>query len=652
MSEIDWSEEIAKAKKRKTVRTTGRPSVIGHQPMTKTQVEDPYTDKTASIGTAMKAGTIEDPQSQMAFYAKQRFPNDPNAVKRYGLYNGDVVYIDDEGKLQRETAGWTEVAKSVGGNALPVLGGVAGSFASPVVAGTLAAGGKAYTKLIGQSLGDDQSAVGNAVDLGMEFGLNYAGAKIGDVFAKRAVNRGVATDLSRYNADQTADVIARARSMGIEVTPAEASNLQSLINQQKRYGEGMDEAGDIIRRFYERRSGQEDEAINAFIGRTPHAAVANRNTHEVATQAIDDAVAARSSAAGPIYRTGVRDDILVPDEVYARMTEDPVLGPHIQRLMTNPEEGLIDVNPQSTRFLDALKKSLDARAQQLGRNEQNQYQAGVVGDAARRLRTMTDDIFPVYGQARGAYASQSGEVDDVVNNIEGVISRIRNPEISKSLPRMIFEPSTATPESITRLRRHFIAQGREGDWNDVLNVYLRNAWETQKGAITSDFSRPGKWRKVVYGSQRARDNMRAAMGRSRFNSFEDLMDVLEATSRVPKGQSMTEPAGQAAAREAFEAAPILSSAKGFGMGGLREYWVNAKVDAWRADIARVMTNERSLTTLQQLRQLRSLNPRSERAIRVVSTALTQAGVGLGSEQLEVPVTRLPQLPAQSAPPPQ
>lgn len=633
----DWKAELEKAGLKPVTRIEGDTRSMSEMEFVRGY--EPYADKTAGVLTAMGAGTIEDKDALIDYFARNRFPDDPKAKDRYGFHNGDVVFVDDDGKLQRETAGGTEFAKAVGEFGLQAIGGIAGAFGGPLASGVGAAGGLAWRKNIGRGLGDKQTALGNSVDIAVEGVLSAAGAKAGDVFAKGVVNRRVASDLSRYDDALTREIIDKGKSLGIEVTPAEASNLGSLIRQQTRMTGGFDEAGDILRDFYTKRAGQEAAAIDDFIGKTPNASVAGGKAREVAAQTIDDAYAARSTAAGPLYKTGVADDILVPDEILMRIENDPLIAQHIARIRGNPEFGLEDVNPRSTRFLDELKKSLDARAKQL-KIAGEDYRAGQVSDAAKRVRELTDDIYPVYGEARSAFASQSPEIQALEEGVEGVIARMRDPSLRR-VAKTVFNPAETAPDDIARLRRHFVSQGRTDDWNDLLNVYLRNTWETQKGRMTDDFGVSGKWRQMVYGSKRARENMKAAMGPGRFKDFENLMDVLEATSRVPKGQSMTEPARQAAEREAFDAAPIASSSKGFGVGGLREWWINAKVDAWRSDIAKVMTNAESLSTLQQLRQLKSLNPKSAEAIRVVSVALTQAGVAPGRAALSSRSSQVP-----------
>ena len=100
---------------------------------------------------------------------------------------------------------------------------------------------------------------------------------------------------------------------GIDLTPAETAGLGSLINEQTRLGMGFDEAGDLVRAFLQKRAGQVEGAVGRFIGEPPAGATVGAQAKEVGVQALDDAKAARSTAARSSYRMVTRPDVLVPD---------------------------------------------------------------------------------------------------------------------------------------------------------------------------------------------------------------------------------------------------------------------------------------------------------------------------------------------------
>jgi hypothetical protein len=106
---------------------------------------------------------------------------------------------------------------------------------------------------------------------------------------------------------------------------------------------------------------------------------------------------------------------------------------------------------------------------------------------------------------------------------------------------------------------------------------------------------------------------------------------------------MTEPAQQAAKAEMAEASPIVSRLRGFGVAGLRDWWVDAKVGDWRTTLAKAITSPDGILELEKLRKLKGMDPSSKAAMSIVTTALTKAGVYVPANLLEVgqPADELP-----------
>ena len=210
------------------------------------------------ITRQIAAGTIADPAERNKYYARQRFPNDPKAAERYGYIGGDPVYVGDDGNVYREDEG---VATWAGGNALPIIGGTVGGImgatvgAGPMGAALGAEAGTAYTKLAANALGEDQTAGGNLWDIAVEGFLNGLGWGVGEAIGRGTAERKVAKDIGKFSKTKTVQLQQLAREkFGIDLTPAEASNLGSLIHEQTRLGMGMDEAGDLVKSFLQRRA--------------------------------------------------------------------------------------------------------------------------------------------------------------------------------------------------------------------------------------------------------------------------------------------------------------------------------------------------------------------------------------------------------------
>jgi len=632
------------------------------------------TDRPLGVMDRMQSGTIEDPQAKLQFFASRRFPQLPpqEAVKRYGYVGGEPVYLDDSGGLRRENEGDAfipgNVAAWVGENALPIVGSTVGGIlgAGPGGAALGGAGGKAFTKLIGQASGDKQSALGNTVDLAAEGLLNAAGWKAGDMFGKAVFEGRVARDAGKFQKPDALALVQKGKEFGIDLTPAEASNLGSLISQQQRMGVGFDEAGDIIRQFLQKRTEQVDDAVSGFIGKPPPAATVGGYARDVGKQAVDDVTAARAAASRSTYRTVARPDVLVPEHNIDELMADDYIRSAFDTANTNPRYGVIDHPNNSMSKIDAVKQIMDDEIEVAAGRGQTKM-AAVMNDRRRRLVAFADrqfestrrvsapsDVGPgfrdlrtsAYRNARQSFENASPAVDDMAASLEGTLSRIQDAGL-KNAADSIFKGQNVGPREVASVRRQFVTQGKEKEWNDVLSHWLRSNWEgpaTKDVQAGTNFSAGANFRKAVFGTKNQKQIMREAMGPDRYATFEKLMDVLEATGRVQRGQSMTEPAQQAARAEMREAAPIVDKMRGVGgLGGLRDWWIDTKVGDWRATLAKAITSPDGVLELEKLRKLKGLDPGSKNAISIVTNALTKAGVyapasvlGIGQPADELP----------------
>jgi hypothetical protein len=610
------------------------------------------TDRPLGVMDRMQSGTIEDPQAKLQFFASRRFPEMPieESIKRYGYVDGDAVYLDDSGGLRRENQGDTmipgNVAAWIGANALPTIGGTVGGVVGGAPGAALGgAAGKAYTKLAGQALGDRQSALGNAAGLAGEAAMQGIGWKAGEVLGGATVDRRVMRDAAKFQGADAKRLIKIAKDeFGIDITPAEASDLGSLISQQTRLGMGFDEAGDIMRQFLQNRAGQVDEAVTGYIGKPPPAATVGNYARDVGRQAVDDVTAARTAATKTNYRIIDKANPVIPDSELTALDSDRLVKSYIDRALNDPELGLEGQARNSYRVLDQAQKMMRDAADKAKLSAEN-FRAGNIGGGRQKIISALDRVAPGYRDAGATFARQSKPIEEVAASLEGTLANIKDTGL-KNAANSIFQGQNVGPREVASVRRQFVSQGKEKEWNDVLNHWLRSQWEgpaTKDVQAGASLSAGANFRKAVFGTKNQKQIMREAMGPDRYATFERLMDVLEATGRVPRSQSMTEPAQQAAKAEMAEASPIVSKLRGFGVAGLRDWWVDAKVGDWRTTLAKAITSPDGVLELEKLRKLKGMDPSSKAAMSIVTTALTKAGVYVPANLLEVgqPADELP-----------
>jgi len=627
-STTDWFAEALQAR----IPSGGTfETVSGQDPRMRKVMDSPNPP---GVMESAALGTIENPAKQVERLARQRFPNLPlrDAMDRYGRLDGEIVYLGDDGSIYREFPSWSasSIARGAAEFVPAALGGMyGGSKGGPWGAAAGAAVGLAARKAAGTALGDERTFGEDAFDLAGEAALNALGWKIGDLFGKKVIDRRVASDLGKFDRAKAIKLQKISKDyFGIDLTPAESAELGSLINQQVSLGTGLDDAASVLRDFYERRAGQVAGAVDDFIGKPPHAAKAGASLRGVFKQNIDDAVAAREAASGPLYKALDRANPMIDERAFMALEEDDLIRGYIDKAVSDPTYGVMDTPRNSYRVVDRAGKLMrdeSEAAKRAGRN----FEASRIEQARTRLLGKMEEVVPGYKDARRAFARGSEYVDELKGGVEGVIANLKDTKLTKAV-NIIFDSRQSNPQQVANARRLFESQGKAKEWDDVLNLWLKQKWEGIRSPMSgTDWSKGAKWRQAVYGSDAMRNNMKAAMGPARFERFEALMETLEATAKVPKGQSQT--AGVLAARtaEQAEASPIGSMAKvdiadPLSSFNLREWWVDAKTRNWRADLAEIITSPDAIESLEKLRKLRAMSPGDRRALSLASTAVAKA----------------------------
>lgn len=601
--------------------------------------------ETAGLVTSLRTGMIENKDARIRALAEQRFPGQKDAWKRYGLVDGQIVFRGDDGSLYREQDGWDRFASGVGEAGPAFLGAAGGTvIGGPVGAGIGGMFGEAMKKIGGSVQGDDQTVAGNAADIGIEGALSWAGAKVGDVIGKHVVDRRVVRDLPRFNQAETRRLMKLAQARGVILTPAEASNLGSLIQRQSMLGMGADEAGDLMRDFYGKRATKLMGVIDDFIGQTPPADVSGGAAREVGKGIIDDAVAARETATRASYRLLDKANPKIPQKTFAALDADDLTRGYIDKAVSDPKFGVMDQPRNSYRVIDRVGKLMRDEVTAL-KKAGRKYEAGLVeGKRQSLLKTMEQQV-PGYRDTRRVFADQSKPIEAAEQGIEGVLARLKDTKLRKAADTLL-SPANVSPDDVMKARRLFENQGRMKDWDALVNQRLRDVFERQKTTLAQGDATIGpKFRLAVFGSQRDRDILKAAMGSKRFQGLEELMDVLEAIGRVPKQQSITHFAGEASKQEARSAAPVSTFLRNLKIsdpgGEFLDMITDRSVEKWRGLMARVVTSPDALKELEKLRVLKGLSPTSRAKLRVTTLALQKAGVLAGESALSERPTRLP-----------
>jgi len=607
----------------------------------------PVPYETASAGSALVSGLADDPQTRIKHFAAKRFPNEriDQAVARYGFDKEGVLFFrGDDGRHYRELSAGGEawqgagaLGPSIGG---AVLGGLAGGPLGAMGGG--AAGEGLRKGLATTFLGEPRDPVDDAVDMGLSALAEGAGWKAADLGAG-VINRRTARDINELTPERRAEaerLVQTAAREGIHLTPAEALDLQSLKGQQTYLSNTFGPPGDKLGRMYKDRNAAVESAIERQLPEAPHLTTAGGEARPVFSKTMEDAYKARTAKATTLYEAVVRPDARLPEELMGPLAGDPFLADEIKAVKASKLAGMADYPDDSLPVLDAVKKRIDGQIQAAKADPTQRWEVSQLERRRKMVLEAADAAFPDYAKARAAFQEATPEVKEAERSLEGIISRIPDKRLA-GVANEVFSAAknTAGPVQVGRARAIFHKQGKEAEWDNLLNAWLRKEWEAipdRRGNPASSFY------DKIYGSEHKRNILREGMGPDRYRSFNDLMQVLEATTRVQRGQSVTHFAGEAAKEVSVKASPLVSRA---GPIKLRDWWVQMKTGRYNEALADIITNPGAMA---KLKELRKLPPRSEKAFKIVGAVI--AGLGLqGTEDFLAPPTYAGSAEAENSP---
>ncbi len=611
------------------------------------------SSKMAGIGTQAAASFPTDLKERAGYFAKQRFPNDPNAISKYGVQDGRIFYEGDDGKYYFEEPSaklgqmGKYLASGVGGS-LPTAGSIIGGVATAELGGVPGAaagavGGDAIRQSVAQSMGTQEGykplqaageavtgAAGQAVGVGVGKGLSWNAAK----------------DLSTIQTPEAKAAIkeleAKAAEYGYTLTAAEKTNLQSLISKENTLG-SLPESGNVMRKFYQDRTENQAPAAAekalSDISPTQSAEVGAKNFQEGAQNTIKDAVKTRQEAASPIYHE-VYPKKVAPNQLTSIQNSNPLIKNAIASAADDDvvqfyankyqQETGKTITPNSVGFLDAVKQSLDGKAESAIRAGDSK-RANAYSQSAEQLRTMVDSFVPQYAEARAAYAGESPAVEALKTGEVGIAAN-KKPTQLLSTPTAIFKSGK---DSIAKNREAFVKAGQEDAWNDGLRAHLQTTFDNVSSkALTPEAS----YKDAVF-AKGGKERMKAAMTQDQWLGFNRFMDVMEAAGRVPKGGSRTAFAGEGIAGLKTEAGGAtskilraLNPANLVNFSKIADFLDGAKVGQYSKELAEITT---SPDNMQQLKALKGLNPGSKKAVNIVSQLIDRQVVKQATQSSDV-----------------
>jgi hypothetical protein len=633
----------------------------------------------AGAGTAFMGGIPTDKQSAIKYFAQQRgIP-----TSRYRVIDGNIAYQADDGKFYKEIVTPLETAGYYAPDVLEavpeVVTGVATAPLSPAAAipATMGvAGGANYLRqLVGEQL------TGTPPDL-LQTAISAGTAGIAEAvpFGVKALReRKTVRDIAGLDAQAMKDIQSKARSYGISLTPAEVTQLNSLMQQQKVLG-NVPDSSKKLQQFYEFREGEQIQpAVEKFladisgVGEQTQAGKLGFDALKAREAQLKDA---REMASDPLYKESFAEaqpvDIKgVVNTINSQLKSVPSTGSQAKAL-SRMKSYLYKVQPQdlSTAEIKDLSKTL----KESGLNDAEitsrieTIKNGVLEDRLENLQNakfemdalFNEDAFssldkniqrkltnvqqslvdqmgannPKYLEANRVFSEASKPIEEFGQRKTGTSLTQISPDNLNQFASRVF--SGNDPKTIKYVKEQIEATNPEA-WQAVTRAYIQDVWEksltpakSQKGMkldVGSDFQN------LLLGSRKQQDSLRAALGDDSFMALRDLSAVLRAAGSVKKLGSDTafnQQILKEMTREA-ELDPVGIFAKILGTGispqdwGKRiNEWATERAFAQNADkVADIITSPQGM---QQLKELRKMSPTSAKYWAGMSQLLTNYGL--------------------------
>jgi hypothetical protein len=605
----------------------------------------------ASVGTAFMGGIPTDKQAAVNYFAKQR----GISPSRYRVIDGDIAYQADDGKFYKEVSGLgataayyapdvAEMVPDIGaGVALAPLAllGAPGAAAAATGVGGVAA----TTNYLRQKIAERIS--GQQVDpfqVGLS-GLLSGAAELAPVARQAFVERRLAKDIAQVNPQMVQSLRSKAGQLGIPITPAEITNLSSLMSQQKVLG-NVPESSIVMQKFYKEREAKVQNAVDDYLKSLSQvedrAAAGNRGLQALEAQK-QNLMKAREDAVEPIYRAAFEASVPVNtepvfDQINNMLKTQPASGKtaaylnKIKNLITRNDIPEVDKfgNPVVDEFgQNVFKSGAEDRLPNLQNAKieidslfkedafsslDKTMQAKLVQIKDNLLNQMGKDN-PDYIAANKQFELLSQPINEFNERITGVSLMQMSPDNIKNFANRIFE--NPSPETIKYAKKQIIAGGGEEAWNAVTRAFLEEQWNLAKKPAKSQqgvkLDTGNTWQNIILGDQKSLKAIKAALPPDQFNALRDLAEVLEATGRVKKLGSDTA-FNQLITEELFKNPPMTSITTGAArvVGGIKldqpakvlADWAIRKDASTNAEqLAKIITSPDGISRLKELKKM-------------------------------------------------
>ena len=652
---VDFAAELTSGRRAISPRAgTGQFPPIGEM-LPRTAISEP--SMAAEPSTAFMAGIPTDQARAIQIFAQRRgIP-----VDRYRVIGGEIAYRGDDGKFYKEVAGAPATAAfytpdvlaaipeiAVGTLTAPMaLSGPVGLLGTSAATGLTAGAVEAGRQLIGgQEISPGRIGFATALSGGLQAALPGG--------AKALAERSLVRDVGTLNVQRARDILNKAQQQGIQLTPAEITDLASLMGQQKVLG-NIPASSRTMKEFYETREVQQIQpAVEDFLTKISpisDVAVAGARGQKALLAAREQLEKQRDDITKPFYQQAFASSVPVDvkpvvssiDSMLkiAKGDERATLM-RIKDLLYTDKTRLNDAGEQITeRVLDDRLPALQKAKFMIDKMFKEETVTAMDKTIQRELFGIKDQLVQQMGKDNPDYLV----ANRVFENASIPINEFDTSKAGESLVALSrdnlnqFASRLFESKSIPAIRyaKQQIESVDPDAWGAVSRAYMQQIWEKAQTPSTAQrgmkIDTGNTWQNLLLGNAGNQRALEAALTRQQFTALRDLADVLEAAGRVPKLGSDTAFNQQIIAQMKAEAKGDPTAMAALAVGGaiqpqnwgrMISDWATERRFANDAEnLAKIIT---SPDGIQRLKELRKMSPTSAKRWAGLAQLLNAYGI--------------------------
>jgi len=435
-----------------------------------------------------------------------------------------------------------------------MLGGPAGTFVSTTATGGAGAAADfarqmATNKLLNKNRGVDIGQVARQ-------GLIDAGGQLAGKFVSNLFERNVAKDIDRLNQDDLTRLQSLANRFGIDLTPAELTNLPSLKATQKILGNITGSADDLSK-FYEKRQAQNLDAIDRELAKLassgdPYSAAVR--AQGAVRKARDAKIEDRIKATNPIYEDAFRN--AQPVQVGGVVTQIDKL---LKKIPENSKQAAVLKKIKGLMFV--TKKGKDAEGKEipeqvldtnLGRLQRAKFEIDALKTEPSNVSIMNvinadvkrieDELLSAMGKNNPKYIEANkkfSELSEALNEFDAKflgVERVSDQNITSLMNKLI---GLREPDQI-KTAKNIVQQQDPTAWKQLKRAWISSLLEKVEDSAAEETVDLGRrFASKTFNRPGMRKRLQAALDPEEFQAFSDLAEVLTASGRVNKIRSDT-----------------------------------------------------------------------------------------------------------------